>query len=196
MCHYQPSCATTNVNLFCYGSMLNVDSASKSLGRRIELSSFTPCRCVEYDRDWLIAVPVKITHSDDSAEKIALFLDLRRERSGGCNGALLDVSDDEVSTLIKRERQYDLIQLDVETEAGKVVPAWSFRGREEFRHYEPEPGDIVLDGYLSLLKAGVSKFSSKFQKCFWSSFPAPPVPVLTGKYFFADPIQNKAAGRG
>ncbi len=176
--------------------MLNVNSASKSLGRRVEQSSFTPCRCIEYDRDWLIAVPVKIAHSGSLAERTALFLDLRRERLGGCNGALLDVSNDEVGTLLQRERQYDLIQLDVETKDGEVVPAWSFKGREEFRHYQPELDDIVLDGYLSLLKMGVSQFSSEFQRSFWSSFPSPPAPVLAGDYFFADPIQNKAAGRG
>lgn len=179
--------------VFCYGSMLNFESASRSLGRPVTRADYLLARLPHYRRAWQVAVPVVLDPQSRAEHVRALFLDLRRDpaNDAACIGAVLHVSELELRSLDQREKQYARESVEVLLEDEQSVQVDTFIGRAEYI-----AGDgVVLDDYRRLIDGAAAGFGPTFQREFWRSTLESPNPTRSGYYVFADAEQSRAAGR-
>lgn len=179
--------------VFCYGSMLNFESASRSLGRLVSRGDYHVAWLPHYCRAWQVAVPVVLDPKQRPELVRALFLDLRSDPNSdpGCVGAVLHVTDVELHALDRREKQYDRKSVEVLLENHQTVQAEAYIAREE--HIADD--GVVLDDYKRLIDGAAGGFGPAFRDEFWRSSLPIPQPTRSGYYVFADKEQSRAAGR-
>jgi cation transport regulator ChaC len=175
--------------LFGYGSLLSPASASTTLRRQLAIADFRCASIVGYRRTWTAAANVQVATGSGYESKRALFLDLSPSNDSICNGALIEITDDELTQLDIRERQYERVVVQAHLPTSSV---------SAFTYMVPtatkSTNGIVLARYLALVREGLTNYPSDFRHCFWSSTDTPPGPLIDGSYTFSDAQQNSAAG--
>lgn len=174
--------------LFGYGSLLNLYSASRTLGRGLKTSDFLRAELYGYRRTWTGGAPIHLK-SDDSTIYDALFLDLS-PASAACPGVVIEVSSVELEVMDVRERQYERIDATVNVR-GQQLSAFTYVVPAEVK----TNSGFILNNYMALLTDGLVLWGDDFAKGFWATTDYPRGPFMDGDYCFADKLQNKAAGR-
>jgi hypothetical protein len=176
--------------LFVYGSLLSLASASRTLLRPIAYSDLVLARAQGYRRTWTAAMEVIVAGGKSGGSYNALFLDLSPDVNQFCNGALLNIFDEEWERLDQREKSYD--RITVQTQAGSAaLSAFTYSVPAERKASK----GIVLAGYVETIQQALKIFPETFSREFWQSTEAIKGSIVPGNYTFSDHRQNEAAGR-
>lgn len=177
--------------VFGYGSLMNKKSLATTLGRNINSSDMICAALSGYRRVWNSHAQIK--DPSTGAAMDALFLNLEDSRSSQVNGILIEVNDVELNKLKIREKNYELIELDVKL----INPPRAGAAVLTFIDYDtPRFGRgcaVIAQKYIEKVDASVSEFGTDFANSFWSSTEPPSAPFFEGDYRFVDPGQNAFA---
>jgi hypothetical protein len=180
--------------LFGYGSLINLESASKTLKRQLETHDVYPALLQGYIREWNIADDVIAMELSKTVKGI--FLNIIPEKASHVNGILCAIADNELSMMKVREKNYDCVDVtsliicdSVSFKNHRVV---TFVGKTENIIREDDGSCFVFDQYIKKVIKGVLGFCEKFHEEFTQTTTPHSFPVLYGDYQFADAIQNKS----
>lgn len=175
--------------VFAYGSLLQPDSAAKTLGRPVELADYVPVRVQGWTRTWTVADRVRCT--GDGREHLARFLDLAPGDGASVAGALIRVTPDELRRLQRRERNYRMEEITADCRVVHGRPL-AEGGRRHTRivtfvglpaHRVGDGVGVVPQRYLALLERA-AQFHGAWLAEEFARTPPPALPRLEGEYTF------------
>ncbi|MFT3910969.1 MAG: gamma-glutamylcyclotransferase family protein [Ferruginibacter sp.] len=180
--------------LFGYGSLINLESASKTLKRKLEKHDVYPSSLQGYIREWNIADDVIAMELTKIVKGI--FLNIIPEKASHLNGILCSITDNELSMMKVREKNYDCVDVTAlitcdffSLKSHKVV---TFIGKQENIIKEDDGNCYVFHQYVKKVIKGVHDFGKAFNEEFNQTTMPYSFPTLHGDYQFVDAIQNKS----
>ena len=147
--------------VFAYGSLISLTSAERTLGRPVDHAG--TARLPGWRRRWSQArdnlrSEKTFARPDGTIPPYCLGLNLEPGFAGpGPNGALLEVSDDELDRLQVREIRYDSVEVtdELAIEAGAPVDrVFTFTAKPANLSPAPPPGSVILAAYARAVEAG------------------------------------------
>jgi hypothetical protein len=178
------------VAVFAYGSLMIPDSASRAIGRDVQVEEMRPALLRGYRRVWRARVPV---WSDNLQDNIAcVFLDLRPAPGRFTNGLLIDVDEQELAHLRLREAQYG--EADVSSaivpppNSGRVI---TFAASSAFRRNLEGLKSYISTAYAERVARACQAIGPEFLEEFNATTEQSRLPRFEGSYRFIDPEQSK-----
>jgi cation transport regulator ChaC len=172
---------TPRLALFAYGSLVGPDSASVTLDRPI--ASPTPARLPGWRRRWSgardnLAVEKTFARRDDGRlprHVLGLNIEPSDASDEAPNGALLEVSEEELRRLDVREMRYDRIEVPGFVGFDRVFTYTAKRA-----HYAPEPppGAVVIAAYAARVEAAFAALGEDQLRLYRETTGPPPVEVI------------------
>jgi hypothetical protein len=170
--------------LFAYGSLVSSGSAAMTLGRPV--LDVVPARLPGWRRRWsqgrdnLSCEKTFARCSDGSLPHRVLGLNIEPADDGveSPNGALLELSEDELLRLDARELRYD--RFEVEGVAGHWPFDRVFAYRAKQIHYYPEPPEdaVVLATYVRRVESAFTALGEEQLRLYLETTGPPPVEVI------------------
>lgn len=175
--------------VFGYGSLMNAESASRAIGKKLKISDFIPCFLHGYKRGWYIKESVTF---DDKNVLDVLFLDIKKEHSSKINGVLIEVNENELSRIQAREKNYyfeDVTNLvEPKIVDAEVLVAVS---KSEFQVNEDEPG-LIGKRYIDMVETAAKQINlSFFDDYLKTTASTSKHQIIIGEYKFIDNEQAK-----
>lgn len=180
--------------IFGYGSLINLQSASQTLGRTIGPESIAVATLSDYVRAWRVVIPV-IAGLDASKPVNAVFLDIEKQSGKRVNGILIQVTLAELKRLDLRELGYD--RVDVTQSITPKFPhavVFTYQGKPDCLTTTASAAKVLGD-YVEIVNKGVLRLGEAFRKEFENTTKPHNFDVLIGKYKFLDGQQNILTGR-
>lgn len=186
---------TMNTFLFGYGSLINLESASRTLKRPLSMQEVHAGVLKGYERNWTLWDDV---FSDSLGKQVkGVFLNLVASEVSSANGVLINISNEELEYFILREKNYNYTDItnqvtfspELNDDNYKVI---TFVGKEENLVFENAEGYYVFDRYLDIVNSGIRSFGYDFEAMFHQTTQPYPFPAITGPYTFIDMAQQKA----
>lgn len=181
--------------VFGYGSLINLESAEKTLGRMVNRHTVLVVDARSYSRLWRVVVPV-VVHGYSQKPVNGVFLDIEEQSGKATNGILIAVNDTELANLDAREKHYNRIDITerISPPVGDGI-VFAYQGKPEFfaTHF---PDTKILNNYLSLIHKGVRAWGKEFSYKFDATTQPHSFEVIDGVYQFCDKEQNRLTGRG
>lgn len=180
--------------LFGYGSLINLESASRTLKRKLEKQDVYVATLQNYIRDWNITDDV---YTVELSRKVkGVFLNIVPLEASHLNGILSAVTDDELSMMKVREKNYHCVDV-TGLIACKNAPFTNHRvvtfvGKPENIVSSNEADCYVFDQYVKKVMKGVDDFGEAFTHEFNQTTKPHSLPILQGDYQFVDALQNKS----
>jgi hypothetical protein len=176
----------TRIAVFAYGSLVDPVSAGRTLGR--ELPAPRPARLDGWVRRWTLLRDNLRSEKTFAIEPggevppwvLGLNIEPREQASDeGPNGALIELSEEEVERLDLREVRYDRIDVS-ESVAGadgfdRVV---SYTAKPSNHAPRPPAGAVVLSTYIRAVEAAFAALGDGEWDAFLQTTPAPPVELV------------------
>lgn len=175
----------TRIAVFGYGSLVDPASAAITLARPVPAPR--PARLRGWRRRWSIArdnLRVEKTFAREPGGELPpwiLGLNLERDPAEGepPNGALVELSEDELDRLDLREMRYDRVEVTGEAEGGEdfgLVVTYVTKPE----HFAPRPpeGAIVMRSYLETVERAFAALGDGQLEAFRRSTGPPPVDVV------------------
>lgn len=180
--------------VFGYGSLVNLASAAKTLGRDIERADVQVVEATSYARVWRVVAPVIIpAYSEEPVP--AVFLDIVEEHGSRVNGIILEVSAEELAAFDIREKQYTRIDITPyirpRVENARV---FAYQGKPEFFAVGFSNPKVLKD-YVELVEAGMRSWGEEFSARFRAGTRPHTLDVIEGEYKFQSQEQSRATGR-
>lgn len=174
------------IGLFAYGSLVSLASTERTLGRPVEPVSLV--RLPGWGRRWSQmrdnrATEKTFARADNGAvPPYTLGLNVEREASGpGPNGALLEVSEEELRRLAAREIRYDQVDVTaaVPTESsGEFARVMTFTAKPENFAPSPPEGAVIITSYARAVDAAFEALGADQVAVFRETTGPPPVDVI------------------
>lgn len=161
------------INVFGYGSLINHESLSSTLGRKVKCS---PAILLNYYRTWTASVPVKV--GDDIQQ--ALFLDLTASSGVFCNGIVFKVYDHELPYLDCREQGYERQHVDVFISENKSSQAVTYKVADNNK----SSVGCIPTKYKNTIEQGLSHYNKTFKQIFLATTESYDDCYMKGKYSF------------
>lgn len=177
--------------IFGYGSLVSAESVSRTLKRKIDRQQMPIGLLHEYSRDWEIRVPIIF---EDGYACNGLFLDIAPQRGALINGVLIPVTEAELGMLMRREAQYDAVEVAdlVQSSVPSGASIIAFQGRPEFRRDTAQMPSFRPRIYRALVEAAVSTRGEDFLAQFHATTRRISGVEYEGNYRFADLAQELA----
>lgn len=171
-----------NTLVFGYGSLLNVSSIERTIGRAPERDELVPARLRDHERVWDYSARV---HADALEREVkAVFLNLHACHGAWVNGAVFVVDDRELQLLATRERFYSMMDVSGLLDPAPLLRAIAFICTDP-RHLAAGMQEaFVMQGYIELVRQGCAAFGQGFIDDFGRSTHPAGFPVLDGAYRF------------
>jgi hypothetical protein len=172
---------TTRIGLFAYGSLVDPDSAARTLGR--ELPPPVAGRLDGWRRRWSqfrdnLAVE-KTFARRDGGEMPRHLLGLNMERSGSGdeapNGALLEVCEEELLRLDVRELRYDRIEVPA---VGGFDRVFTYTAKPVNFAPQPPPDSGIVRAYVEFVEAAFAGLGDAELGLFRETTAPPPVELV------------------
>lgn len=183
------------IYLFGYGSLINLESASRTLKREIGQADVIPCTLFGFLRSWSLWDDV---FSDKLGEQVrAIFLNIVQQPGAFLNGIIFPISESELEYFLSREKNYDCTDISSQLfypgnnrppESSRIL---TFVGMRKYFIQEGEPG-YVFSRYINIVQSGVDSFGEAYSKEFKDSTALHSFPVIEGTYHFVDSAQQNA----
>jgi hypothetical protein len=177
--------ATAPIAIFAYGSLASRESAARTLGRPVD--DVVPARLEGWGRRWSLArdnlaCEKTFARADDhSLPRFCLALNLERGRASDPNGALIEVSAEEVRRLDLRELRYDRIEVSAEiADPGRFEHIFAYVAKPE-HHFPLVPDDaVVLASYVRAVEDAFTTLGPGELGIYRATTEACPVDVIEG----------------
>jgi len=180
--------------IFGYGSLVNIDSAAKTLGRIINDNQVLIVDAIDFSRLWRLVTKV-IVNGKQGEDVNAVFLDIAYQRGKESNGIVFEVSIDELKKLDIREQYYRRIDITKyirpHIQDGKV---YTYQGKPEF-FAENFTSPVVLAQYLKMIDEGIRRWGKSFSDKFKATTQPLNFTIINGTYKFYNEEQNILTGR-
>jgi hypothetical protein len=146
--------------LFAYGSLVSMASAERTLGRPVEHAGLA--RLSGWRRRWSQArdnLRSEKTFAAPDGTRPAYCLGLNVERGFACpgpNGALLEVSEEELDRLAVREIRYERVEVTADIAAAgepRLDPVFTFTAKPQNLAPSPPEGAVILAPYARAVEA-------------------------------------------
>lgn len=170
---------------FAYGSLVSPESASATLDRQFPAP--IPARLPGWRRRWSLfrdnlAVEKTFARRDDGTvpqHVLGLNIEPSEIDSEAPNGALLELSEDELLRLDVREMRYDRVEVTeaVETSAG-FDRVFAYRAKRAQFAPRPPPGAVVIAAYVERVEAAFAALGEKQLRLYRETTAPPPVEVI------------------
>ena len=179
--------------VFGYGSLINLQSAEKTLGRAVRESDVQIVNLVNYSRVWRLIGQVIVDNYQDPVN--AAFLDIAYQNGAVSNGILIEVTSDELKKLDKREKHYRRINITQfirpQVQDGKI---FTYQGEPEF-FADNFPNPVVLTQYVKMVEQGTEYWGKEFSDQFNKTTRHHQFKTVDGHYKFYDVEQSILTGR-
>jgi hypothetical protein len=171
--------------VFAYGSLASLASAERTLGRPVEHAGLA--RLPGWRRRWSQArdnlrSEKTFAREDGTAPAYCLGLNVERGAAGGGpNGALVEVTTDDLDRLAVREIRYDRIDVTAEiaTEPrGELDRVFMFTAKPENFADTPPPGAVILATYARAVEAAFESLGEDELALFRETTDPYPVEVI------------------
>ncbi len=177
-----------------YGSLLNLESAGKTLGRLVRPEDVVPVEVEDHLRLWNLVAPVQLIERGNEWVN-AVFLDLQPRPGYRANGILIEVSPAELDNLDIREQNYTRLDISAKTadrpDHGTV---FAYVGKPEFFAACFEH-TAILGRYVEIVEVGLRTWGQRFTDRYQETTQAHDFSIVDGPYRFSDPKQNLLTGR-
>lgn len=174
------------IGVFAYGSLVSLASAERTLGRPVEPVGIA--RLHGWRRRWSQvrdnrATEKTFARADGGAvPPFTLGLNVERDASGrGPNGALLEVSEEELRRLAGREIRYDQTDVTAAVTAdgfGDFVRVITFTAKAENFAPSPPAGAAIIASYARAVEAAFEFLGADQVALFRETTGTPPVEVI------------------
>lgn len=172
--------STPRLALFAYGSLVNPDSASATLGRPVTPSA--PFRLPGWRRRWSVArsntrVEKTFARPDGSipGHVLGLTIEPAEDEDDGPNGALLGLTEEELRRLDVREMRYDRIEV---APMGGFDRVFAYRAKPAHRVSEPPPGAVVIAAYAERVESAFAALGEDELRLYRETTGPPPVEII------------------
>ena len=176
--------------IFGYGSIINPQSAEKTLRRNLNKNEIVECNLGKYERVWNVVDSVIISDSKHTLTD-AVFLNIQKNKDKLTNGVIIEISKVELERFDERERNYDRIDV---TE--NIIPkindgiVYTYIGKK--MHLSNNSKNIVLlTKYHEIVQKGLQCYDSTFQDNFANNTKSHNFKFVEGDYIFTDNKQRK-----
>jgi cation transport regulator ChaC len=167
--------------LFAYGSLVSPDSAAATLERPVPAPP--PARLPGWCRRWWQfrdnrAVEKTFARSDTGEvprHVLGLTIEPSEDDSEAPNGALLEVSEEELRRLDVREMRYDRIEVPAIAGFERV---FAYRAKPAHRSSQPPPGAVVIAAYVARVEAAFAALGDGQLRLYRETTGPPPVEVV------------------
>ena len=179
------------IQLLVYGSLLNPESASYGLSRKISAEDYSDVEINGYELAFDVLENVVI----ENKQLEVCFLNLRKNENGKTVAKTLQVTRPELELLALREKNYDLLDLSSRALPPFSAPVLAFAGKKE-RLLAPGATPAILERYVEKVKNAMPFFSASFVEDFIKQLNASTqgARLVAGSYRFISPEQNKLSG--
>lgn len=179
--------------LFGYGSLMNVRSASRALGRSVAVTRLDVVDLLEHRRTWSAK---DLIYSERLGREVsAVFLDLQTSPGQSLNGILLPIEEGDLRQLDLREKNYERIDVTehiVMKGGGRPNRAvFSFMSKRSCRTTGDEVELYVLQNYVEMVTAACRRLGPSFFREYQRTTEAIQFDLLGGGYTFVDRAQAK-----
>jgi hypothetical protein len=180
--------------IFGYGSIINLESAAKTLGRTVEDHEVLMVEARDFSRLWRVVVPVIVDGYGENPVN-AVFLDIEKHQGKGVSGIIIQVTTDELKRLDIREKPYSRIDITPyihpRVQDGRI---FAYQGKPEF-FVDNFDNPKVLTQYLNIVYKGLQHWGREFSDRFEETTQPHNFETIDGSYKFGDVEQNILTGR-
>lgn len=169
--------------LFVYGSLLNNQSAARVLGR--PAGSYVPYCLRRASLLWSSPQKVRLLSDHSVFVASSLNIDLNAADDRCAQGALLEVSSNEIANLLIRENGYSLINIEERMAAEYPGRAYVFA---DLRSNARET--VVMQAYLERVLDGANSQGEAFETAYRQGLPAPKH-IIEGNFEFFDTAHQR-----
>jgi hypothetical protein len=172
--------------VFAYGSLASLASAQRTLGRPVETAG--AARLTGWRRSWSQArdnlrSEKTFALADGTTPTHCLGLNVERRAGPGPNGALLEITEEELDRLALREIRYDRVDVTAEI-ATAEPPAFdrvlTFTAKPSNYAETPPPGSVILASYARAVEAAFESLGPGELELFRETTDPHPVEVIEG----------------
>lgn len=179
-----------------YGSLMNLESASRTLKKKINKKDVITVRLLGYKRNWSLADDV---YSEAlKKETNAIFLNIEQCESSFLNAVIIPFSKTQLEYLKTREKNYHCVDVTNNTELlqakklNSMDRIFTFVGKDENIVKSNKPNCFVFQRYIDIVSEGLKSFDDKFCDEFERTTEKHSFNILSGTYSFINEEQNKA----
>jgi hypothetical protein len=172
--------------VFAYGSLASLASVERTLGRPVQTGR--AARLTGWRRRWSQArdnlrSEKTFARADGTTPPYCLGLNIERRPGPGPNGALIEITEEELDRLAVREIRYD--RIDVTAEIAPEEPlaldhVVTFTAKPSNYAETPPPGAVVLASYARAVEAAFASLGPGQLELFRETTDPPPVEVVEG----------------
>ena len=172
--------------VFAYGSLASLASVERTLGRPVQTGR--AARLAGWRRSWSQArdnlrSEKTFARADGTTPPYCLGLNIERRPGPGPNGALIEITEEELDRLAVREIRYD--RVDVTAEIAPEEPlaldhVVTFTAKPSNYAETPPPGAVVLASYARAVEAAFASLGPGQLELFRETTDPPPVEVVEG----------------
>lgn len=167
--------------LFGYGSLLNLASLERTLGRRYDRKRYA-CRLQGWRRAWDSLCPNERFYFEKPGgercyPRNILYLNVRPSPAA-VNGVLYVISEQDLPGFDEREAFYDRVKitgslLDIDVRGGE---AYVYVGREPHLMNQPMPAEhaAIRASYIAIVENGLQELGPEFRAEYERSAVVPP----------------------
>jgi cation transport regulator ChaC len=177
----------TRLAVFAYGSLASLASAERTLGRPVEHAGLA--RLAGWRRRWsqardnLRSEKTFARADDGTVPPHCLGLNVERGTGPGPNGALIEITEQELDRLAVREIRYDRIDVTAEiatSEQPGFDRVFTFTAKPGNYAEAPPPGAVILASYARAVGAAFESLGPDQLDLFRETTDPHPVEVVEG----------------
>jgi len=172
--------------VFAYGSLASLASAERTLGRPVRNAA--PARLAGWRRGWSQArdnlrSEKTFARADGTTPTFCLGLNIERRAGPGPNGAMIEITEDELDRLAVREIRYDRVEITGEIATGTPLAfdrVVTFTAKPSNYAGTPPAGAVILASYARAVEAAFESLGPGQLEVFRETTDPPPVEVVEG----------------
>ena len=180
-----------------YGSLMNVESASRTLKREIKLSDLIQVNLLGYARVWTVKDKI---YSEKLAKRVdAVFLNIEKSSNfgQGINCILIKITQAELEKIKIREKNYNCIDVSnsVKPKQDKSIDPsskiFAFIGKDTSKIKKKDPNLFIMGMYIKMVLTACRNLGVNFLQEFKNTTQIARFKVIDGNYVFVELEQAK-----
>jgi hypothetical protein len=174
----------SRVALFGYGSLVSPESAAVTLGRPVPAP--VPAQLTGWRRRWsqcrdnLVVEKTFARRDDGTTPRHILGLNIEpSEDTAPLNGALLEVTEEELYRLDGRELRYDRVEVTDHVDPRRGFErVFAYAAKRPNHVAEPPPGAVVLAAYVRRVEAAFAELGPDQARLYHETTEPPGAEVI------------------